>query len=91
MNGRYLLDTNAVIAFLKAVLLTLASAAIGGCVTRSQQLRWLARGLAAPLSACILAYWRHPRFFSGAHGNDATVTDFWRVFYDAGADVVLVA
>ncbi|HKI06604.1 MAG TPA: metallophosphoesterase [Thermoanaerobaculia bacterium] len=63
---------------------------IGGCGPRSQQLRWLAKDLAAHPTACTLAYWHHPRFSSGAHGDDATTTDFWRVLYDAGAELVLV-
>jgi calcineurin-like phosphoesterase family protein len=64
--------------------------AIGGCNFASPQGRWLRADLAAHPSACTLAYWHHPRFSSGPHGNDARFGDFWRILYDGGADVVLV-
>jgi hypothetical protein len=63
---------------------------VGGCGPGSTQLRWLAEDLAAHPRACTLAYWHHPRFSSGAHGDDATYDAFWRTLYAAGADVVLV-
>lgn len=63
---------------------------VGGCGPGSPQLRWLAEDLAAHPRACTLAYWHHPRFSSGAHGDNAAYTDFWRTLYDAGADLVLV-
>ncbi|HEY2295115.1 MAG TPA: metallophosphoesterase [Thermoanaerobaculia bacterium] len=62
---------------------------IGGCGPGSPQLRWLADDLAAHPRACTLAYWHHPRFTSGPHGDDPTYDAFWRTLYDAGADVVL--
>lgn len=34
-------------------------------------------------------YWHLPRFSSGPHGSDPTVRDFWRLLYDAGADIVI--
>ncbi|HEX9941974.1 MAG TPA: metallophosphoesterase [Thermoanaerobaculia bacterium] len=65
-------------------------AAIGGCGPGSPQLRWLADDLAAHPRACTLAYWHHPRFSSGLHGDDPAYDAFWRALYDAGADLVLV-
>ncbi|MEA2601031.1 MAG: hypothetical protein QOF89_2023 [Acidobacteriota bacterium] len=62
---------------------------VGGCGPGSPQLRWLAADLAAHPRACTLAYWHHPRFSSGAHGDDATYDAFWRTLYAAGADLVL--
>ena len=62
---------------------------IGGCGQGSPQLRWLAEDLADHPRACTLAYWHHPRFSSGPHGDDATYTSFWQTLYDAGVDVVL--
>jgi hypothetical protein len=39
---------------------------------------------------CILAYWHHPRFSSGAtHGNNSALAPFWTRLEAAGADVVL--
>jgi hypothetical protein len=61
----------------------------GGCGPGSPQLRWLAEDLAAHPRACTLAYWHHPRFSSGTHGDDARYDAFWRELYKAGADVVL--
>ncbi len=55
----------------------------------SVQLQWLAADLAAHSAACTAAYWHHPRFSSGVHGNDAGMQDLWQVLYDAGVDVVL--
>ena len=64
--------------------------AIGGCGDGSPQVRWLREDLAAHRSECTLAYWHHPRFSSGIHGNNDTYDAFWRVLYGDGADVVLV-
>lgn len=64
--------------------------AVGGCGPGSPQAKWLAQDLAAHPRACTLAYWHHPRFSSGLHGDDPTYDTFWRLLYQAGADVVLV-
>jgi calcineurin-like phosphoesterase family protein len=61
----------------------------GGCGPGSPQLRWLADDLAAHPRACTLAYWHHPRFSSGQHGDDPAYDAFWQVLYQAGADVIL--
>lgn len=63
--------------------------AIGGCGAGSPQETWLRADLAANSSVCTLAYWHHPRFSSGEHGNNTTVQPLWQALYDAGADVVL--
>lgn len=60
-----------------------------GCGPRSRQVRWLRRDLAANTRRNVLAYWHHPRFSSGAHGDDTSVRTFWDVLYAHGADVVL--
>jgi hypothetical protein len=62
------------------------------CRPGSAQYRWLHHDLATHASACTLAYFHHPRFSSGPHGNDSTValtTPFWRLLYRGGADVIL--
>jgi hypothetical protein len=38
---------------------------------------------------CVLAYWHHPRFSSGFHGNNAGVKGLWTALYQAGADVIV--
>jgi hypothetical protein len=63
--------------------------AIGGCGASSPQGLWLAADLAAHPGVCTLAFWHHPRFSSGPHGNDALFQDFWTLLRSAGADLVL--
>jgi hypothetical protein len=63
---------------------------VGGCGPGSPQEQWLAADLAANRGRCLLAYWHHPRFSSGAHGDDPITGTFWERLYEAGADLVLV-
>lgn len=70
-------------------LIALNSNCVGGCSAGSPQEQWLAADLAAHPGVCTLAYWHHPRFSSGVHGNDATYDPFWQDLYAADADVVL--
>ena len=37
----------------------------------------------------MLAYWHHPLFSSGEHGNNPGVRPFWDALYAAHADVVI--
>ncbi|MDQ3496251.1 MAG: metallophosphoesterase [Actinomycetota bacterium] len=62
---------------------------VGGCAPGSPQEQWLKADLAANSNACTLAYWHHPRFSSGIHGDQSFVDPFWNDLYQAGADVVL--
>jgi hypothetical protein len=55
----------------------------------SPQDLWLRADLAAHQSICTLAYWHHPLFSSGEHGNDTRSLDAWRTLYERGVDVVL--
>lgn len=55
----------------------------------SRQLAWLEADLAANPSRCSMAYWHHPRFSSGHHGNDPAVRVFWRRLYRAGVELVV--
>ncbi len=64
-------------------------AKVGGCDAGSPQEQWLRADLAAHPARCTLAYWHHPRYSSGNHGDDAAMTDIWQALADAGADVVL--
>jgi len=66
-------------------------AEIGGCGAGSTQEQWLRADLAAHPNACVLAYWHHPRFSSGMHGDDATVGPLFQALYDAGAEIVLTS
>ena len=64
-------------------------AAVGGCGAGSAQETWLRQDLAAHPRTCTLAYWHHPRFSSGSHGDDTTVQPLWKALDDAGADLIL--
>ena len=56
----------------------------------SEQLTWLARDLRAHRrTRCSIAYFHHPRFSSGRHGDRERVGDAFQVLYDGGVDVVL--
>jgi hypothetical protein len=59
------------------------------CSAGSAQEQWLRQDLAANPRACTLAYWHHPRWSSGAHGNNTSMTAIWQALYDNGADLVL--
>jgi hypothetical protein len=58
-------------------------------LTQSAQLTWLQNDLAATSKGCVAAYWHHPLFSSGEHGNDPISRQAWQLLYDAHADLVL--
>ena len=62
---------------------------IGGCAWDSPQTRWLRADLAAHPHRCVLAYWHHPLFSSGPHGNQSQVRPLWRALYRAHAEIVI--
>jgi hypothetical protein len=57
----------------------------------SPQGAWLRADLAANRTRCTIAYWHHPLFSSGKHGNQPRMRDVWRLLHEAGADIVLSA
>lgn len=65
------------------------------CAKRSRtcadtQLAWLRQKLQDHADyPCTLAYYHHPRFTSGEHGNNSFMGEFWTALYDGGADVVI--
>lgn len=61
----------------------------GGCGRDSAQGRWLAAELAASTAPCQLAFWHHPRFSSGAHGDTAAVQPLWELLQERGVELVL--
>lgn len=56
---------------------------------RSEQERWLRTDLVAHPTRCTLAYWHHPVFSSGPHGNSPRMLALWSVLYEFGVDVVV--
>jgi acid phosphatase type 7 len=59
------------------------------CSSTSAQGRWLKADLAANPHRCVLAYWHHPLFSSGPHGNSSAVKAFWNILYAAHAEIVI--
>jgi acid phosphatase type 7 len=53
------------------------------------QSAWLNLRLKEPTSECSIAYWHHPRWSSGPHGNNPHVDTLWRLLYSAGAEIVI--
>ncbi|MES1244388.1 MAG: metallophosphoesterase [Acidobacteriota bacterium] len=60
-----------------------------GAPSMDAQRKWLEDDLGRNRKPCILAYWHHPRFSSGEHGNDPSVTPLWNVLLEHHADVIL--
>ncbi|MFH8476012.1 discoidin domain-containing protein [Streptomyces sp. NPDC018000] len=56
---------------------------------KSAQIDWLKADLAKNSKACIAAYWHHPLYSSGGHGNDPVSRPVWKILYQAKADLVL--
>lgn len=55
------------------------------------QLAWLKADLAQHNEICTLAYWHHPVYSSGGHGNYPRMNDYWKALQAAGADLLLVS
>ncbi|MFC9254678.1 metallophosphoesterase [Amycolatopsis thailandensis] len=56
----------------------------------SAQVTWLKNDLAASTKPCTAAFFHHPRFSRGTHGDDTSVNPFFQTLYDAKADLVVV-
>jgi hypothetical protein len=39
---------------------------------------------------CTLAYFHHPRFSSGGHGDEPAMESIWRILHEHNVDLVLV-
>jgi len=58
----------------------------------SAQEQWLRGDLAASPARCTVAYWHHPRFFSGSSTqSNSAVKPLWDDLYAAGAEIVINA
>ena len=55
----------------------------------SAQEQWVRTELAANPAACTIAYWHHPVFSSGRHGNNPHMANILKVLYAQGVDIVL--
>lgn len=85
-DGYYAYDVGA----WRVYVLNSNCASIGGCGEGSSQQAWLVRDLAAHPRRCVMAIWHHPYFTSGpSEGGDSSTRNFWRIFQDAGAEIVI--
>ena len=55
----------------------------------SPQMAWLKADLKQHRQACVLAYWHHPRFSSGPHGDNTRVQALWALLYQQGVSAVV--
>ena len=55
----------------------------------SRQVEWLRRDLTSNPSECTLAYWHHPLYSSGEHGNNPKVRPLWKALNAADAELVI--
>lgn len=60
-----------------------------GAGASSKQADWVRADLAANPSTCTLAYWHHPVFSSGKHGNHSRMKAIWEILDAKGVDVVV--
>ena len=60
-----------------------------GCDATSPMLSWLERDLTDNSNKCTLAYFHHPLFSSGKHGDQLQMRHIWNALYAADADVVV--
>lgn len=63
--------------------------AVGGCAEDSTQGAWLQADLAAHTNKCTLAFWHHPRFSSGPHGDNADTVGLWNILAQNNAEIIL--
>jgi hypothetical protein len=54
------------------------------------QFAWLKSELDGTRAPCTLAYWHHPAYSSGGHGDDPRMMTAWKSLVAAHADLVLV-
>jgi acid phosphatase type 7 len=70
--------------------LTPGPAAGRACAGDVAQQAWLAADLASHRDAkCTVAYFHHPRFSSGMHGNHYQMQKIWDIMYAGGVDIVV--
>ncbi|HYN37142.1 MAG TPA: metallophosphoesterase [Actinomycetota bacterium] len=55
----------------------------------SRQIEWLRKDLTSNPADCTLAFWHHPLFSSGEHGNHSYVKPIWKALSADDADLVI--
>lgn len=60
-------------------------------VAMETQLNWLKKELQQKRALCTLAFWHHPVFSTGGHGDNAVMRKAWEILVQEKADLVLAA
>ncbi|MCI3934309.1 metallophosphoesterase family protein [Streptomyces sp. AN091965] len=60
-----------------------------GSSADTAQRQWLDKDLSASTKPCTMAYWHHPRFSSGDHGDQSRMSSHYKILTDHKADVVV--
>ncbi|MEU4195307.1 discoidin domain-containing protein [Kribbella sp. NPDC026611] len=60
-----------------------------GALAEPAQLTWLKQDLAKNTKGCVAAYYHHPRFSSGDHGDNPDAAPLWQTLVGAKVDLVL--
>ncbi|KAA2261549.1 alkaline phosphatase [Solihabitans fulvus] len=58
-------------------------------LAESPQLTWLKQDLAKNTKGCVAAYYHHPRYSSGDHGDNPDSIALWQLMVDNKVDLVL--
>ena len=70
-------------------VVSLDSGEAGAPASFAREAAWLEDDLQKTSSRCVAAFWHHPRFSSGIHGNHDGAAAVWRVLLRHHADVVI--
>lgn len=57
----------------------------------NKQIEWLKSDLEQHPARCTLAYWHHPMYSSGGHGNNQQMGEVWKMLQAADAELVLAS
>jgi len=60
-------------------------------VQMEKQVSWLKEELSHSKEMCTLAFWHHPAYSSGGHGNNKHMQNIWKILAAAKADIVLTS
>lgn len=83
-NGYYSYDIGA----WHAVVLN-SNCSFVACNETSEQYRWLKNDLIAHPAKCVVAYYHHPRFSSGTHGENAAMQPLYELLVANHVDIAL--
>lgn len=63
--------------------------ASGACAEGSAQYEWLKADLAGTTKKCVVAFFHHPRFTDGHHGDFTPVDPLWRLLASHNVELVI--